>query len=86
MNDMLEQVKGYLRIEGSEDDMNLTLLLDSAKEYFTNAGVSEKKDSALYRLSVIIYVSIQYDPDSYRKLERSLQSNILQMKYEGEAL
>lgn len=83
MTDMLEQVKGYLRIDGSEDDMNLTLLLDSAKEFFLNAGIPEK-DSALYRLSIVIYVALQYDPDSYAKLERSLQSNILQMKYEGE--
>jgi uncharacterized phage protein (predicted DNA packaging) len=85
MSEMLEQVKGYLRIDGSEDDMNLTLLLDSAKEYFLNAGIPEKEESALYRLSVMIYVALQYDPDSYKKLERSLQSNIIQMKYEGEA-
>lgn len=82
MTEMLEQVKGYLRIDGSEDDINLTLLLDSAKEFLKNAGIPEK-DTALYRLSIMIYVALQYDPDSYAKLERSLQSNILQMKYEG---
>ncbi|MFD0768867.1 head-tail connector protein [Bacillus sp. CGMCC 1.60114] len=80
---MLEQVKGFLRIDGSEDDINLTLLIDSAKESLKGAGVQER-DSALYRLSVLIYVALQYDPDSYAKLENTLQTNILQMKYKGE--
>ncbi|MCM3736444.1 head-tail connector protein [Bacillus cytotoxicus] len=83
MSDMLEQVKGFLRIDGSEDDINLTLLIDSAKESLKTAGVQEN-NSALYRLSILIYVALQYDPDSYAKLESTLQTNILKMKYNGE--
>ncbi|EOO28620.1 hypothetical protein IIU_05738 [Bacillus cereus VD133] len=80
---MLSQVKEYLRIDGSEDDRNLTLLLDAAKEWLADSGVPEK-DTSLYQVTVLIYVALQYDPDTYKRLEPSLERNVLTMRCYGD--
>ncbi|MGV2788104.1 phage gp6-like head-tail connector protein, partial [Clostridium perfringens] len=55
MRPSLEFLKSYLRIDGSEDDNVLTLLLGAAKEYLRNAGVAEPEsgpdDGKLYDLA-----------------------------------
>lgn len=76
----LEELKGYLRIDGSEDDSNLALLLAAAKDYLFNAGVPEQT-SALYKLAVMRFVSVQHEnkgPDV--KADPSLTSMIWQLK------
>lgn len=79
----LRELKGYLRIDGSEDDSNLALFVEAAKEYLTNAGV-EEQDGARYKLAVMLYVSLHYenrDPSiKLEKLNFSLESLILQLK------
>ncbi|WP_328699972.1 head-tail connector protein [Chengkuizengella marina] len=84
---MIEELKEYLRIDGSEDDVILTLLLDAAKEYLSNAGVLES-ESKLYKLAVLLYVTLHYenrDPSQKMdKLNFALQSIILQLKEWGE--
>ncbi|MBH8605994.1 head-tail connector protein [Thermoactinomyces sp. CICC 10521] len=79
----LDELKNYLRIDGSEDDSFLTLLIDSAKEYLTNAGVPES-DSNLYKLAVMLYIAMQYenrDPSARMDgFNFALQSIILQLK------
>lgn len=79
----LDELKNYLRIDGSEDDMFLTLLISTAKEYLANAGVPESEDS-LYKLAVMLYVAQQYehrDPSSkMNKFSFALESIILQLK------
>jgi hypothetical protein len=76
----LEELKGYLRIDGSEDDSNLALLLLAAKEFLLNAGVPEQ-EGALYKLAIMRFVSVQHEnkgPDV--KDDRSLISLIWQLK------
>ncbi|MGG3798982.1 head-tail connector protein [Metabacillus fastidiosus] len=89
---MLGIVKEALKVDGSEEDLSLTLLINAAKEYLSNAGVpaqEEGKDSALYQLAVIKYALLNYE--NYDKslnveaLKLSLQTDILQMKDYGGA-
>ena len=89
MNLSLEELKKYLRIDGSEDDDILTLLIDSAKEFLKNAGVPES-ESKLYKLAVMLYVSLHYenrDPSvKIDKLNFAFESIVLQLKeYGGDA-
>jgi uncharacterized phage protein (predicted DNA packaging) len=89
MNISLEELKKYLRIDGSEDDDILTLLIDSAKEFLKNAGVPES-ESKLYKLAVMLYVSLHYenrDPSvKIDKLNFAFESIVLQLKeYGGDA-
>jgi uncharacterized phage protein (predicted DNA packaging) len=82
----LEELKNYLRIDGSEDDTLLTLLIDGAKEYLKNAGVPES-DSALYKLAVMLYVALHYenrDPSAKMdKMNFAFESIVLQLKDYG---
>jgi uncharacterized phage protein (predicted DNA packaging) len=86
MNLSLDELKNYLRIDGSEDDALLTLLVDSAKEYLQNAGVPES-DSAQYKLAVMLYVALHYenrDPSAkMEKMNFAFESIILQLKDYG---
>lgn len=86
MNLSLDELKNYLRIDGSEDDSILTLLIDGAKEFLKNAGVPET-DSALYKLAVMLYVGLHYenrDPGSKMdKLNFAFESIVLQLKDYG---
>jgi uncharacterized phage protein (predicted DNA packaging) len=86
MNLSLDELKNYLRIDGSEDDALLTLLVDSAKEYLQNAGVPES-DSAQYKLAVMLYVALHYenrDPSAKMdKMNFAFESIILQLKDYG---
>ncbi|MBN6186408.1 phage gp6-like head-tail connector protein [Aneurinibacillus sp. BA2021] len=79
----LEELKTYLRIDGSEDDVVLTLLLSAAKEYLFHAGVPES-NSALYKLAIMMYVALHYENrDPSMKVEKfnfALESMIWQLK------
>ncbi|MEV2698186.1 head-tail connector protein, partial [Paenibacillus larvae] len=50
-NISLEEVKEYLRVDDDAGDQTLAILLESAKEYLANAGVTES-NHALYKLAV----------------------------------
>ncbi|GIO57914.1 head-tail connector protein [Paenibacillus cineris] len=81
----LNLLKSYLRIDGSEDDIVLALLLDAAKEYLRNAGVQEPsgdEDSKLYDLAVMLRVHRERarDEKEVERIEKSLTSIILQLK------
>lgn len=82
-DNFLEELKGYLRIDGSEDDTVLTLLVEAAKEYLANAGVKEDT-SSLYKLAIMLYVALHYENrDPSVKIEKfnfALESIILQLK------
>jgi uncharacterized phage protein (predicted DNA packaging) len=86
LNITLDEVKNWLRIDGSEDDMLITLLIDGAKEYLSNAGVPES-DSSLYKLAVMLYVALHYenrDPSAKMdKMNFAFESIVLQLKYCG---
>ncbi|PJN90984.1 head-tail connector protein [Bacillus sp. mrc49] len=79
----LSEVKEYLRIDGNEDDVLISLLMEAAKDYLSNAGVTER-DSALYKVAVMLYVTLQYENrDPGQKIEKfniAFQSIIMQLK------
>ena len=88
---LLNSIKRYLRVDGSEDDMLLASLISAAKQYLLNAGVSEPEAGevgdgklSLYELAVSLYVSMIYDGDDKSKLDRAMTAIILQLKdYSG---
>lgn len=78
-------IKNYLRIDGDEDDAILGLLIESAVEYLTDAGVPEEaNESSKYKLAVLLLVSLNYENRNpglkIEKIDFSLQSVILQLK------
>lgn len=82
---MLEKVKTYLRIDGGEDDTILSLLIDAAKSYLTDAGVpTEAEGTAKYDLAVMLLVALNYENRNpgtkIDKLNFGLESIILQLK------
>lgn len=80
----LKLLKTYLRIDGSEDDDVLALLVGAAEEYLANSGVTppESGDSKLYDLAVCLRVHRERarDEKEVERVERSLTSIILQLK------
>ena len=79
----LSEVKEYLRIDGNDDDALIGLLIKAAIEFLSNAGVPEQ-ESALYKVAVMLYVTLQYENrDPGQKIEKFnavFQSIILQLK------
>ncbi|WP_413373304.1 head-tail connector protein [Paenibacillus taichungensis] len=82
----LETLKKYLRIDGSEDDDILALLIEVSKEYLAGAGVPES-NTALYRLAVMMHVALNYENRNpaikIESINFALQSIILQTKEWG---
>lgn len=84
--ELMEAAKEYLRIDGDQDDKMLGLLINSAKEYFSNAGVKEQ-ESELYQLGIMMLVTQWYENRSQNEfgkisnaIEMGLQTIILQLK------
>ncbi|NMA24755.1 MAG: phage gp6-like head-tail connector protein [Clostridiales bacterium] len=86
---LLNSIKRYLSVDGSEDDMLLASLISAAKQYLLNAGVREPDEEAddgklsLYELAVSLYVSLVYDGDDKGKIDRAMTAIILQIKDYG---
>lgn len=84
----LGQMKTYLRVDGSEDDPILTLLISAAKEYLINAGIPEQ-ESAQYTLAVWLYCAMHHEHrDPTKKVEKfslSFEGVIQQLKAGGLA-
>lgn len=81
----MELLKTYLRIDGSEDDGVLTLLIGAAETDLKESGVSdERKETEMYNLAVMLYVSLHYenrDPSiKIDKLNTAYQSLLLKLK------
>lgn len=83
----MDLLKEYLRIDGSEDDGILTLLVGAAKKDLTGSGVPEPIagfEDERYNLAVMLYVSLHYenrDPSiKIEKLNTAYQSIILKLK------
>lgn len=82
-------VQKRLRVEEGDDNQDIALLIDGAIEKLRLSGVPES-DSALYRISVLIQVMLDYENRdkslNVESLEKALLSNILQLRpYGGES-
>ncbi|KZR60392.1 head-tail connector protein [Pseudobacillus badius] len=78
-------VKKFIRVDGSEDDDILALLIGAAKKDLSSAGVPEPIGiDEQYNLAVMLYVSLHYenrDPSTQiDKLNVAYQSLILKLK------
>ena len=60
MDISLDEVKEYLRIDGDEEDSLISFFISAAKTHLENAGVTDK-ESELYKLAVLIYVTDAYE-------------------------
>jgi hypothetical protein len=85
LNSSLNELREYLRIDSGDDDLTLSLLVDAAKEYLSEAGVPDTKmGTARYKLAVFLFCAINYEHrDPAEKIEGfnfSLESLILQLK------
>ncbi|WP_368652371.1 head-tail connector protein [Ornithinibacillus sp. 4-3] len=86
---LLTHVKEYLRIDGDHDNDLLGLLIKSAIEYLSNAGVNEQENE-LYKLAITMLVTHWYeqrhqsiDGRTSRVIEMGLQTIILQLRVGG---
>lgn len=84
----IQEIKEYLRIDGSEEDNLIQGLRLAAEQYLDNAGISKDYTNELYKLAVMLLVSHWYENRdvekigvSVNKLRFSLDSIIIQLKY-----
>lgn len=87
-NTLLDGVKQRLKIDGSEENDFLTLLIDGAKEHLKNAGVpipTDGNEGALYKQAIQIHVLLNYENYdtslNVDKLNKALNSIILQLRW-----
>ncbi|CAM4400728.1 head-tail connector protein [Bacillus manliponensis] len=83
---MLNLVKKKLRVDGNEEDEDIQLLIDGAKEYLLGSGVREN-NSARYKIAVMTYVLLNYENHDKSlnvvALNASLETAILQLRDYG---
>jgi uncharacterized phage protein (predicted DNA packaging) len=82
----LDDIKLYLRIDGSEEDFFLTSLISASKIYLKNAtGIDVDETNDLHNLAVSLLVSNSYENrlpiGQGNNLSFSLESIIYQMRY-----
>lgn len=56
----LAQVKGYLRVDGEDEDVLISAFLTAAEEYVDGAGVKQK-EGKLYEVVVCMLVALFYE-------------------------
>lgn len=82
---MLDEVKEYLRIDGTDEDTEIQGLINAAEAYLTNAGVIKDETKELYKLAVKMLVVNWYENrqpiGKADKLAFGLDSIITQLKY-----
>lgn len=81
-------VKKYLRVDTDTDDDQIKILIDAAKEYLTNAGVTALPDNYLYKLAIAMLVVNWYDNrcpvgQANEKMKYSLNAILNQLKWVG---
>lgn len=87
----LKEIKEYLRVDFEEDDILLQNLIYAAEEYLLNAGIKKDYSKSLYKLAISLLVKHWYDNidsvaigSTTKKLEFSLNSILVQLKYCGD--
>jgi uncharacterized phage protein (predicted DNA packaging) len=88
---MLLEVKTYLRIDGTEDDILLSSLILAAKEYIKNAtGIEIDETKDLHKLAVSLLVAHWHENREVigkaDKLAFSLESILFQLQYGSDTV
>lgn len=81
----LDELKLFLRIDGTEEDSLLLSLQSAAENFMTNAGVTVDYNNELYKLAIKLLVSHWHENrevvGNANKLAFSLDTIITQLKY-----
>ena len=81
----LTELKEFLKIDDTDEDLTVLGLQYAAEEYLSNAGVSKNYSNELYKLGIKLLVSHWYDNRTILgkadKLPFSIDSIITQLKY-----
>lgn len=82
---LLDDIKLYLRVDGTEEDTQIQSLIDAAEAYLTNAGCTKNETNTLYALAVEMLVSHWYENrqpiGKADKLAFGLDAIITQLQY-----
>lgn len=84
----LEEIKNFLKVDFGDDDSLITLEIEAAKEYITDAVGQYKESSARMNLLLLNIVSTLYENRVYtvqqanEKVQYSLSSMVLQLQLE----
>lgn len=84
----IEEIKLYLRVDGTEEDEFILGLQLAAEEYLGNAGVIKNYAKALYKLAIKILIANWYENRTiettgvnFYKVSFSLDTIITQLKF-----
>ena len=82
---MLDNIKDYMKIDSSDEDLVITALITSAETYLQNAGIKKDYQNELYNLAIKLLVIHWYENreivGSANKLAFSLDNIITQLQY-----
>ena len=84
----LEEVKNFLKVDFDDDDSLITLQIEAAEEYITDAVGQYTESSARRKLLLLNIVSALYENRVYtimqasEKVQYSLRSMVLQLQLE----
>lgn len=88
VSQQLEELKLFLRVDGTDEDDLIQALQTSAEEYLTNSGVNKDYDKGLYKLAIKLLVGHWYENRSVEtigknisKIAFSLDAIIFQLKH-----
>ena len=82
---MLDNIKDYMKIDSSDEDLVITALITSAETYLQNAGIKIDYQNELYNLAIKLLVIHWYENREIvgraNKLAFSLDNIITQLQY-----
>ena len=82
---MLDNIKDYMKIDSSDEDLVITALITSAETYLQNAGIKKDYQNELYNLAIKLLVIHWYENrevvGNAGKLAFSLDNIITQLQY-----
>ena len=58
---MLDNIKDYMKIDSSDEDLVITALITSAETYLQNAGIKKDYQNELYNLAIKLLVIHWYE-------------------------
>lgn len=86
----LEELKEYLKIDGTDEDITISNLQLATEVYLKNTGITKDYTNDLYKVAIKLLVAHWYtNRDTYTdmrtaKLDFSLETIIFSLKYSQE--
>lgn len=87
LEELLIDIKQFLKVDFEEDDYEIMSLIIAAESYLINAGCIINHNNFLYILALKMLVSQWYDDmEMTNKSNYSLDAIIIQLKYSYEVI